>query len=110
MEVTRRLEERLREKEREDEDRRKKEEEKRAEASNSSLSRSPSKRDRDYSLPSGVLTPLLKKHKDLDDELRQRLQELEQKLCVHYLHSQTDSDPPQRAWQQGGPIGRRPLS
>jgi len=33
-------------------------------------------------LPSGVLTPLLKKHKDLDDELRARLQELERKLWV----------------------------
>lgn len=33
-------------------------------------------------LPSGVLTPLLKKHKDLDDELRARLQDLERKLCV----------------------------
>jgi len=32
------------------------------------------------SLPSGVLTPLLKKHKDLDDELRARLHELERKL------------------------------
>ncbi|KAJ3566458.1 hypothetical protein NP233_g6991 [Leucocoprinus birnbaumii] len=39
---------------------------------------SPSKRS--TSLPSGVLTPLLKKHKDLDDELRSRLQELERKL------------------------------
>ncbi|KXN84644.1 Kinesin-like protein KIF22 [Leucoagaricus sp. SymC.cos] len=38
---------------------------------------SPSK---SASLPSGVLTPLLKKHKDLDDELRARLQELERKL------------------------------
>ena len=34
------------------------------------------------SLPSGVLTPLLKKHKDLDDELRARLHELERKLWV----------------------------
>lgn len=34
------------------------------------------------SLPSGVLTPLLKKHKDLDDELRTRLHELERKLWV----------------------------
>ncbi len=33
-------------------------------------------------LPSGVLTPLLKRHKDLDDELKARLQELERKLCV----------------------------
>ncbi|KIL60297.1 hypothetical protein M378DRAFT_84006 [Amanita muscaria Koide BX008] len=85
IEVARRLEERLKEKEREEEERRRKEEQQergmtRAEASSSSLTRSPSKRDQDRSLPSGVLTPLLKKHKDLDDELRQRLHELERKL------------------------------
>lgn len=45
---------------------------------------SPSKRS--ASLPSGVLTPLLKKHKDLDDELRARLQDLERKLWV--IHSE----------------------
>ncbi|KAF8191738.1 kinesin-like protein, partial [Pholiota molesta] len=39
-------------------------------------SRSPAKEN---SLPSGVLTPLLKRHKDLDDELKTRLQELERK-------------------------------
>ncbi|KAK2464524.1 hypothetical protein APHAL10511_003503 [Amanita phalloides] len=80
MEVNRRLEERLNEKEREEEERRKKEEKQRAEASGSLLSISPSKRDQDRSLPSGVLTPLLKKHKDLDDELMHRLQELERKF------------------------------
>jgi kinesin family member 22 len=31
------------------------------------------------SLPSGLLTPLLKRHQDLDNELRQRLHELERK-------------------------------
>jgi kinesin family protein 22 len=31
-------------------------------------------------LPSGILTPLLKKHRDLDDELKHRLHELEAKL------------------------------
>jgi len=31
------------------------------------------------SLPPGLLTPLLKRHQDLDIELRQRLQELERK-------------------------------
>lgn len=31
------------------------------------------------SLPSGLLTPLLKRHQDLDNELRQRLQDLERK-------------------------------
>jgi len=30
-------------------------------------------------LPPGLLTPLLKRHQDLDSELRQRLQELEKK-------------------------------
>jgi kinesin family protein 22 len=30
-------------------------------------------------LPSGLLTPLLKRHQDLDHELRQRLQDLEEK-------------------------------
>lgn len=33
-------------------------------------------------LPSGLLTPLLKRHKDLDDELRARLHDLEKKLWV----------------------------
>lgn len=40
-------------------------------------SRSPKKES--LPLPSGVLTPLLKRHKDLDDELKQRLEELETK-------------------------------
>ena len=40
-----------------------------------SMSKSP-----DTSLPAGVLTPILKKHRDLDDELKMRLQELEKKL------------------------------
>jgi hypothetical protein len=50
-----------------------------AEAEESRRSRTPEK---DMSLPSGVLTPILKKHRDLDDELKQRLQELEKKLYV----------------------------
>ncbi|KAK0439369.1 kinesin-like protein [Armillaria borealis] len=41
-------------------------------------SRSPKKES--APLPSGVLTPLLKRHKDLDDELKARLQELERKF------------------------------
>ncbi|KAF8813107.1 kinesin-like protein [Phlegmacium glaucopus] len=41
-----------------------------------SRSRSP---DKEHSIPSGVLTPLLKRHRELDDELKSRLQELEQK-------------------------------
>ena len=35
--------------------------------------------EREHSIPSGVLTPLLKRHRELDDELKSRLQELEQK-------------------------------
>ncbi|KAF9010276.1 P-loop containing nucleoside triphosphate hydrolase protein [Cyathus striatus] len=35
---------------------------------------------RGQTLPSGILTPLLKRHKDLDDELKARLEELEKKL------------------------------
>uniref|UniRef100_A0A8H8CJ53 Kinesin-like protein n=1 Tax=Psilocybe cubensis TaxID=181762 RepID=A0A8H8CJ53_PSICU len=34
---------------------------------------------KETSLPSGVLTPLLKRHKDLDEELKSRLHELEKK-------------------------------
>ncbi|KAG7448446.1 kinesin-domain-containing protein [Guyanagaster necrorhizus] len=41
-------------------------------------SRSPRKES--APLPSGVLTPLLKRHRDLDDELKARLQELERKF------------------------------
>jgi hypothetical protein len=37
---------------------------------------------KEKTLPSGVLTPLLKRHKDLDDELKNRLHELERKLYV----------------------------
>jgi len=33
----------------------------------------------DSKLPSGVLTPLLTRHRDLDDQLRARLAELEEK-------------------------------
>ncbi|EPQ52051.1 kinesin-domain-containing protein [Gloeophyllum trabeum ATCC 11539] len=36
--------------------------------------------DSEKPIPSGILTPLLKRHKDLDDELRQRLQDLEKKF------------------------------
>lgn len=35
--------------------------------------------EREQSIPSGILTPLLKRHRELDDELKNRLQELEQK-------------------------------
>lgn len=41
--------------------------------------RSPRKNDDQPALPSGVLTPLLKRHQDLDDELQRRFRELEEK-------------------------------
>lgn len=79
---------RLKEREREDEERRSREKEERrreqeqeqlTSESGRSKPRSPKK---EQSLPSGVLTPLLQRHRDLDDELKTRLQELERKLCV----------------------------
>ena len=75
-EVTRRLEERERERA-EEEERRAREDQ----APVAQRRRSP-KRE---SLPSGVLTPLLKRNRDLGDELKNRLQELEKKLCVSFL-------------------------
>ncbi|KAG6810212.1 hypothetical protein H0H92_012858 [Tricholoma furcatifolium] len=79
-EVTRRLAERERQRELEEQERRAREQELEAQqrmtSPDSALSRSPSKKG---SLPAGVLTPLLKRHRDLDDELKARLQELERK-------------------------------
>ncbi|KAF7763860.1 hypothetical protein Agabi119p4_8397 [Agaricus bisporus var. burnettii] len=40
----------------------------------------PTKKGMQLPIPSGLLTPLLKKHRDLDDELRARLHDLEKKL------------------------------
>ncbi|GLB45200.1 putative TRAFAC class myosin-kinesin ATPase superfamily, kinesin family protein [Lyophyllum shimeji] len=76
-EVARRLEERERAREREEEERRAREQEMESQPPGSSKSRSPKK---EQTLPSGVLTPLLKRHKDLDDELKSRLEELERKF------------------------------
>ncbi|KAF8961771.1 kinesin-like protein, partial [Flammula alnicola] len=74
-EVTRRLAER--ERQRVEEEQREKEVKQGAEGQVArSRSKSPTKEN---TLPSGVLTPLLKRHKDLDDELKNRLQELEKK-------------------------------
>ena len=36
-------------------------------------------RSKTDTIPAGILTPLLKRHKDLDNELMTRLQELERK-------------------------------
>ncbi|TFK68341.1 kinesin-domain-containing protein [Pluteus cervinus] len=72
-EVARRLE--ARERERQEEDRRLKEQE--AETNRQQKQKSPRK---EANLPPGVLTPLLKRHRDLDDELKSRLQELEKKF------------------------------
>ncbi|KAJ7665901.1 kinesin-like protein [Mycena polygramma] len=80
-EVERRLEERERERERELELEREKEKEKKAGLSRhrtkSPHKESPMAKGRE--LPPG-LTPLLKRHKDLDDELQARLAELERKF------------------------------
>jgi len=73
-EVTRRLAERLRA----EEEKRERENDALVRPTSSSRSKSPSK-EKETTLPSGVLTPLLKRHKDLDDELKNRLRELEQK-------------------------------
>lgn len=73
-EVTRRLAER--ERQRAEEEVREKTERATADHVVRSRSKSPTKEN---SLPSGVLTPLLKRHKDLDDELKNRLHELEKK-------------------------------
>lgn len=51
---------------------------------------------KEKTLPPGVLTPLLKRHKDLDDELKNRLHELERKLYVIFglsFCSIADADP-----------------
>ncbi|TFK37973.1 P-loop containing nucleoside triphosphate hydrolase protein [Crucibulum laeve] len=75
-EVTRRMAEREKEREKEEE-RRSAMEKQSTEDGPRHRSRSPKKEE---SLPSGVLTPLLKRHKDLDDELKMRLHELERKF------------------------------
>lgn len=78
MEVARRLEERERERVKEEEARRAKEQEQQPQLVEKE---SPiAEGSEQQSLPSGVLTPLLKRHRDLDDELKARLQELENKL------------------------------
>ncbi|KAG5641661.1 hypothetical protein DXG03_004527 [Asterophora parasitica] len=78
-EVARRLEERERARDQEEQERRAQEQELESErlGTGHGKSRSPKK---EQSLPSGVLTPLLKRHRDLDDELKSRLQELENKF------------------------------
>lgn len=74
VEVTRRLKERE-EREREEQARLRQEKENIA-----LLEKQTTEREKpEQKLPSGVLTPLLKRHRDLDEELRSRLAELEQK-------------------------------
>ncbi|KAF5375666.1 hypothetical protein D9615_009354 [Tricholomella constricta] len=80
-EVTRRLEERERAREKEEQERRARELELESQRSSSSTGRAKSRSPRkEQTIPSGVLTPLLKRHRDLDDELKSRLQELENKF------------------------------
>ncbi|KDQ53292.1 hypothetical protein JAAARDRAFT_137340 [Jaapia argillacea MUCL 33604] len=84
-EVTRRLEEKEREradKAKAEEERRVKEQElqQREEVRSSTPPAVQSEGSSQTLLPSGVLTPLLKRHEDLDVELRSRLQELEKKF------------------------------
>jgi kinesin family protein 22 len=75
-EVARRLEEREKERVKEEDERRAKEQQdQQAEAAEKKKDDSLKE-----TLPSGVLTPLLKRHRDLDDELKARLYELEAKL------------------------------
>ncbi|KAK7044906.1 kinesin-like protein [Favolaschia claudopus] len=81
-EVARRMEEKEKERQRELEEEKERERAKEKEAGSSrqrtkSPKRSPKTKARD--LPAG-LTPLLKRHKDLDDELQSRLAELERKF------------------------------
>jgi kinesin family protein 22 len=83
MEVARRLEERERERGNEEEARRSREQEQELQRTTSGSSRSKSRSPKkEQTLPPGVLTPLLRRHRDLDDELQHRLQELERKLYV----------------------------
>ena len=71
---------RLAERERETAERVKAEESDVAPTIDSKTTQSGSKSpEREQSLPSGILTPLLKRHRELDDELKNRLEELEQK-------------------------------
>jgi len=75
-EVERRLKEKLEEMERQ---RAADEERARQEAEIADTTRDHTIEIAQPSLPSGLLTPLLKRHQDLDHELRHRLQELERK-------------------------------
>ncbi|EGO03669.1 hypothetical protein SERLA73DRAFT_83760 [Serpula lacrymans var. lacrymans S7.3] len=75
MEVARRLEEREKERVKDEEERRAKEQA----AAEQEKSASFDQRG-DQKLPPGILTPLLRKHRDLDDELKTRLEELEEKF------------------------------
>jgi kinesin family member 22 len=79
VEVARRLEEREKERVREEEERHAKQQQEREQQQAEAAEREASEASK-QTLPSGVLTPLLKRHRDLDDELKARLQELEAKL------------------------------
>ncbi|KAF7964350.1 hypothetical protein HWV62_9731, partial [Athelia sp. TMB] len=88
-EVARRLEEREKERMLEEEAKRAKELEQQAETSQASIQDSSIvEQSSAQSLPSGVLTPLLKRHRDLDDELKSRLKELENKFEREHKETQ----------------------
>lgn len=70
-EVARRLAEKEKEREEQEAEARKQ-----AEEANASTNASA---DGSAAIPTGMLTPILKRHQDLDDELNRRLRELEEK-------------------------------
>jgi kinesin family member 22 len=77
LEVTRRLEERERQRVKEEQDVKLEKTE----------DEEPIKMEPQETLPSGVLTPLLKRHRDLDDELKTRLHALESQLYVQHRYA-----------------------
>lgn len=85
-EVSRRLEERERQRELEEQGRRAQEQQLELQRQTYNAARMKSQSPKkEQTFPSGVLTPLIKRHKDLDEELKVRLQELEQKLWVSLI-------------------------
>ena len=80
LEVARRLEER---------EKQRREEEAAEAARRQSMSMQEEQTSSLQSLPPGLLTPLLKQRQSHDEELKQRLEELESKLYVHHYPQRT---------------------